>query len=455
MKKIFGNSRGQVIKTRGAGEFICSAANRGSRRRAAGAIRGRSSGQVLVLVTLGIVVLIAFAGLAVDVGQFWSARRNMQTAADAAAIAGATALRLNQSPTPAADAVSSTNGFKDSTNNVTVTVNNPPAAGVYAGNASYVEVIVSQPQPAYFLRALGYTTVGVSVRSVASSVNGPACLYALDPSASGAVTVNGSSDATLTCGAIVDSSSSSAAISNGGSGFTATNIGVSGGVSGSGFTPTPVTGIAPAPDPLSYLQPPAFNPSVCDYTNLHAGTNGSSNCTVKGLSASCLNPGVYCGGIQVSGNNPVVFNPGATGVFVLLGGGLKVTADKADISGSGVMFYNTFSATYPYGAIDLGGSETAKLSAPISGPYEGILFFQDRSVAVGSAGSSIAGSSSSTFDGAIYFSTTNVSYSGSSSSGGYTIIVADTVSVSGNTTLSGNYSSLLNGSPIKATALYE
>jgi hypothetical protein len=92
---------------------------------------------------------------------------------------------------------------------------------------------------------------------------------------------------------------------------------------------------------------------------------------------------------------------------------------------------------------------------PTSGTYEGILFFQDRSVPVGSKGSTITGASGSTFDGAIYFSTTAVAYSGSSSSDGYTIIVADTVSISGNSTLGDNYSSLADGDPIKATALYE
>ena len=432
MKTIVSNSHRPiaVFKTRRTGETV-------------GAMRG-SSGQVLVLVTMGIVMLTAFAGLAVDVGQLWSARRHMQTAADAAAIAGATALRLGNTPTAAADAITSTNGFTDGSENVTVTVNNPPASGVYAGNASYVEVIVSQPQPTYFMRVLGYNSMGVSTRSVASSVNGPACLYALDPTASGAVTVGGSSTSTLACGAIVDSNASNALNSNGGGSLTASNIGVNGGVSGSGFTPTPVTGVAPAPDPLSYLQAPTFNPGACDVTGTdHVGAGGTG--------ITYLNPGVYCGGIQVSGNNPVVFNPGV----YFLEGGLKVTATKANISGNGVMFYNTQSSKYPYGEISLSGSNTAKFSAATSGTYEGILFFQDRSIPIGSKGSTITGASGSFFDGAIYFSTTDVTYSGSSSSGGYTIIVADTVTVSGDSTLSDNYSSLSDGSPIKATALYE
>jgi hypothetical protein len=433
MKKTLGNHRrhSSVFKTGRTGGTV-------------GAMRG-ASGQVLAIVTLGIFVLMAFVGLAVDLGQFWSVRRHMQTAADAAAVAGATALRRSGSASAAAAAASLTNGFANGTNHVTVTVHNPPSAGVYAGNTNYVEVIVSQPQPTYFMRALGYASIPVSTRSVASSISGPACLYALDPTDSGTVTVSGSSTATLTCGAIIDSSSSSALSSNGGGTLTATNIGVNGGYSGSGFTPTPVTGVAPAPDPLSFLPAPTgWSASQCTAatTNVHAGTS-------KGTTT--LQPGVYCGAIQVSGNNPVVFS---SGVYILLGG-MKVTASKANVSGTGVMFYNTSTSAFPYGIIDLGGSETANFSAPTTGTYAGILFFQDRSVAVGTAGSNITGASGSAFDGTVYFPTTNVNYAGNSSSTGYTIIVAYTFSVKGNSKLSDNYSSLGGGSPLKSTALYE
>jgi Putative Flp pilus-assembly TadE/G-like len=440
MTTSFGGSRRHTpaVATRRAGAVT---------NAVAGAMSG-SSGQVLVLVTMGIVMLTAFAGIAVDVGQFWSARRHMQTAADAAAIAAAVAVREGNTPTAPADAITSQNGFTNGSNNVTVTVNNPPKSGPYTGNASYVEVIVTQPQPAYFLRALGYDSLGVSVRSVASSVNGPACLYALDPTASSSASFGGTSTATLDCGAIIDSNNSYALTSNGGGVLTASNIGVNGGYSGGGFTPTPVTGVAPSPDPLAYLAEPTYG-STCDYTN---AKNKPSNCTKNGVASYCFSPGVYCGGIQVNGNIPVFFS---SGTYILLGGGLKVTATNANMSGTNVMFYNTYNSTYSYGAISLSGSNVTNLSAPTTGTYAGILFFQDRSVPLGSSTSKITGASGSTFDGAIYFPTTYVDYAGSSSSNGYTIIVADEVSIIGNSTLLDNYSSLPGGDPIKATALYE
>ena len=52
-------------------------------------------GQVLVTTMCCMGILLGALGLAVDVGVLFHARRNMQTAADAAAMAGATELYYN------------------------------------------------------------------------------------------------------------------------------------------------------------------------------------------------------------------------------------------------------------------------------------------------------------------------------------------------------------------------
>jgi hypothetical protein len=83
------------------------------------------------------------------------------------------------------------------------------------------------------------------------------------------------------------------------------------------------------------------------------------------------------------------------------------------------------------------------------------LFFQDRSIAAGSAGSGVVGNSSSTLDGALYFPTTTHTYTGNSSASGYTIIVANKWVDTGNSSFGSNYTSLANGSPIKGIVLSE
>jgi len=245
---------------------------------------------------------------------------------------------------------------------------------------------------------------------------------------------------------LVDSSSSSGLTVVGHVSITAPNIGVVGGYSEGGsctLTPTPKTGVITATDPLSQVAAPTVG--SCAHTNFSLnGSSGSSGSPYQ------LYAGTYCGGISVHGNAVLHFNPGT---YVLAGGGMDISANTT-MTGAGVTFYNT-TGTGGYGGITLNGNTTANFSAPTSGPLTGILIFQDRSIPTTGAGSTITGNASSTFDGAIYFPTTTVSFKGNSSASGYSIVVANMLTLSGNASLGSNYSSLTGGSPIKGTILAE
>ena len=47
---------------------------------------------------------------------------------------------------------SAANGFPDGARGITVTINNPPQSGPYAGNTDYIEAIVAQDQGTAFMR---------------------------------------------------------------------------------------------------------------------------------------------------------------------------------------------------------------------------------------------------------------------------------------------------------------
>ncbi len=116
----------------------------------------RESGQIVYLAAISLVMLLGFSALAVDIGMLYSTRRRMQTAADAAAIAGATALRDGQDYTQGRRAtLRSFNGFTNSQNNVTVTVSEPTLPSPYPSGVTYVEVDITQTVPTYFLRDAG------------------------------------------------------------------------------------------------------------------------------------------------------------------------------------------------------------------------------------------------------------------------------------------------------------
>jgi hypothetical protein len=198
-----------------------------------------------------------------------------------------------------------------------------------------------------------------------------------------------------------------------------------------------------ASDPLAYVQAPTVG--SCAHTNFRlSGTTGSVTTPYE------LYAGTYCGGIAVTGNAWMHFN---SGTYVLAGGGMNISSNTV-MTGTAVTFYNT-TGTGGYGAISMNGNTSANLSAPTSGPLAGILFFQDRSIPSTAASSTISGNSTSTFDGALYFPTTQVTFGGNSSANGYSIVVADRLMLSGNSTVGNNYSSLSNGSPIRGTILAE
>jgi uncharacterized membrane protein len=173
------------------------------------------SGQVLPMAALCIGLLMGFMALAIDVGLLYRAKRNMQIAADAGAVDGAAELAVGDI-SAAGNAGAALNGFANGVNGATVTVNNPPLSGAYAGTKNYVEVIVSQSEPVFFMKVFGFGAVNVSARAVATDVPSPTCIYTLSSASAGSsdspvggVYVTGSADLNLpSCGIIDDGTGS-------------------------------------------------------------------------------------------------------------------------------------------------------------------------------------------------------------------------------------------------------
>lgn len=410
---------------------------------------GGEEGQT-VLLALSLVMLLGFVGLVVDLGFLRYAERHMRSAADAGALgAAADMLYSNNSGgvVAAGKADASKGGFSDGVNGVTVNVYNPPNDGPHscANDANcnqYVEALISQNQPTFFMRALNINSVPLSGRAVAwMAGNGTGCVYALDPTTNNAFVVSGGSTKITApkCDILVDSDSSNSAYVASGGGCVASMIGVVGGDQWDGDCTKPILGIVPAGDPLAYVQAPAVGscpnpppslPTGCTYQN-----NGGLKCTAT--PPTDLQPGTYCSGITVDSPATVTF---AAGTYVLNGGGFTVQGG-ANVIGNGVTFYNTgdASGSTEYKPVVISGGSTTSLTAPTSGSLAGILFFQDRNIPSSFTGPSgpqntISGGSGSVITGALYFSTTPLVISGGSSLSAFTLTVAavaDTFTVSG------------------------
>jgi hypothetical protein len=140
----------------------------------------RGRGQVLVLFALSIVVLFSFAGLAFDIGRFYSEKRFLQNAADAAALAAANALTRGATDAEArteAKAVLTRNYLSDPTGKSAAL---PPDTPVYesghAGDPAYltngilinggdVRVAIQNPVDWTFGRVAGFSTNTIGGRA--------------------------------------------------------------------------------------------------------------------------------------------------------------------------------------------------------------------------------------------------------------------------------------------------
>ncbi len=392
-------------------------------------------GQTMIVTALCIASLCGMAGFAVDVGALFRAKRNIQTAADAAAVAGADESKYGDW-SGAAQAAATQNGFTNGTGGVTVTVHNPPSSG---SHASGVEVIITVAEPTYFMKVFHLTSMNVSARAVAGLVAGSGCIYTLDTSGTD-IGLTGTADLSMpNCGILVDSAASNAIRMTGSSGITAASIGIVGGVSAGSNTsmnPSAITGIAPAPDPLSWMPVPTFTSASC-LPDPHKTGTGSVTL------GPAISGGTVCyNGLSVSGNGSVTLTPG----LYIINGGFSMTGGGT-ISGTGITFF----LAAPNGSASLSGSGSLNISAPTSGTYNGILFFEDPA---DSNAMSITGSTGSNLAGIFYAPSAALTMTGSSGANIYADLVVSSLSMTGTSNFQ-NYSTINSNEPLQTATLTE
>jgi Flp pilus assembly protein TadG len=541
--------------------------------------RNKQAGQSLLMIAFSMVAFIAMMGLAIDMGYVRYMQRQIQTAADNAALAGAIQIPYANTVgigattvTTAALSASAEDNFTDGVNGVKVNVCEPPnTSGAYGacpstpfagtGGATLctvcAEVTVTDTQvPTFFSQNFGapkYLTL--SATSIAEgSLN---CIYGLDTTSGGAMSLL-LAVVDSTCG-MVDNSNLNGllgAICAPSFQLVGKNNVFLGGLFGcnAGFRrATPVKIAAPVPDPFAYLasEAPTLTSAPAPYGNPPANTCSAKAAATIITTSMKITPntapfsnGLECGGLEflpgsdvaititftpgtymIVGNanagigaiqthsrfgegNVIVnfgsgtyyliggindsfgfgssFNFNATqgtpSLFVLYGGGVTFTGNGGNNggtvgAGNGVTFYNTgiagtFSPTgcvTCYGAInsyfdwtafcnglDPHGHNYCGLVAPTSGPYAGILFWQDPNNTVNANFVADVNFGGDIYhEGAYYFPgnsagsnpTVNFDFDFGSSAN-YTYLVARDISWALNFTFNRNTSSLPNGSPL-------
>lgn len=332
-------------------------------------------------------------------GVGYSSRAKTQAAADSASYAAAIAHLLDHTSNEKARAkayeMAAENGYTNSGDS-SVVVNIPPQSGPHRGDSFYVEVVIKDRQNTYFANVVGREFWDVAGRSVAtaSTTPKPYGIISLHPSACKALEVDGNTDIKIKgAGTFTQSKCATNAFHTQGSilAETADNDVVGGWSLGGSVTPYPGKAY-PIVDPLINLPAPIAPTSPVQACPTFSGTSGTKvlqpgvyNCTISPSSQWGLEfmPGNYkiTGGISVQGKGNVTFGKG---IYTIEGSGLSLTGN-GKIVGEEVMFY------IKQGAVKLTGTGETHLTAPTSGTYEGVVFFQARnnSTQVFMAGNSI------------------------------------------------------------------
>lgn len=417
------------------------------------------------MTSLSLFVMLGMMGLVVDLGYGYYRREAAQTASDAAAAAmiqaaiqlspnsqscgssavwcGSPAGTAANCPATAPATLSTAfdygckmaelNGFATTgRQTVSIQANTSSSAPTVPGTTvSYWATVRISESGLPFFGSPGNGVLSSSSRSTAAIVGSSAsisndCLYVLNGTAKDALNMgNGIHVTTSSCGVYVNSNNSEAALVTGGAVLKSTTFNSVGGVAhpngGCINTPTggcnslvPTTGATAVADPFASL--PAPTPTTpC--------INGTY--TAWQPSAYQLSPGTYCNFNLANGMSAVM----APGIYIINGSsGFNVANGGGTLTATGgVMIYLTGGAQ-----VNIANGSSVTLTAQSSGPYQGVLFYQDRTQTAGT--SYFAGGANQKLTGSLYFpkSLLNIDNGSNTSTLG---IVAGSVNFQGGATI--------------------
>lgn len=367
-------------------------------------------GSVAVMTAILLTPMLGAVALVTDGSTWLLEQHRLQIAADAAAHAAAMQLTNTafQTNSPSAFATLVANEAKAATGGGTlIGTMATPTISVGSGYAS-VTVTLTSTADTFFASAIK-VTAGTLHATATAGLTAGTCVLTLSPTGQ-SLTVGGTygsgSIKTSGCSVFSNSSSSSAIyVSTTPTSINAvsSSIGTHGGYKDdkgctgtSCFSSVPVTGATAQTDPMiakNYALPSTGN---CTYTNYTA--------TAYKSTAYALQPGTYCGTTAIGGNGST--DTFAPGTYVFTG---NVTINGANITqASGVTFVVTgATSSANAGTFTWTNNSAATLTAPTTGAYAGLLFWQTcaSGAASGSNGNGLIdfnGGSTLTASGTVY-----------------------------------------------------
>ena len=308
-------------------------------------------GNVGITFGLTIVPAVMFVGGAIDFSNAYKTKSRIQNASDAAVLAGTAMPSGTTSQARRAQTLAVFNANLTGVGAITPVITISP-------NGKTVSVVASTGVNTAFLKLARIDTLSVGGSSSGSVAYTPSttssttsttttgeigkvCLLALDPSATNGFIAQGTPNVNYTnCWAHTNSTSTSAIAGGGSAVVVGAGHSAVGGVTSNAvgvYSPAAVGAKAVIRDPFATVG--AYVTPYSSYTPTFTPPAISTTCTASNISlkknAFTLDPGRYCGGINIQAGATVTFNPG---VYIIDNGEFNVQSGST-ITGSNVVFY--------------------------------------------------------------------------------------------------------------------
>jgi len=378
-------------------------------------------GNMLIIGGMALPLLVGAAGLATDTIQWTLWKRELQRAADSAAIAGVYervnadgATTTTESAIDRDLALNDHTGIDEETGFPLITY---PADSGDMQNQVSVTLAVR--------KNLGFSGMFMDqaplIRASATAASVPPtdnfCVVSLEDTSATGIEGSGNADVEFDCGMITNSVSTNAATAKGSSHIKATVVAASGGIQESGnwdvdkydpYTPA-------LDDPYEELEVDQSEKDECLNNKQAAivGTSAGSNYNISGT---------YCvPSISVNSNRSATITGTGAGAVVLVDAGNVVVRGNLTVVNATIVLTNSSaSETATIGTFDANAQAAVSLTAPTTGKWAGMAVYQDRRAvpdtgSIASAPNKVNGGASGNVTGVLYFPKQSLAFLGNAS----------------------------------------
>ena len=413
-------------------------------------------GNTIAIAAAAMPLVIGAAGLATDTIQWTLWKRQLQRAADSAAIAGVydrynAGGHTDNTTTAVTHDLTLNNRTWMGLKTGYPQVNFPADSGVMTDQVQ-VTLAIQQPLPfsSFFMSAA--PTIYAKSTAALLPQGGDACFEALDKSAVTALNFTGNAGIEAPdCDGFSNASGSNTSVAKGSSNVHLNTIGGVGGIqASSNFNVSAYRPYSPAlDDPFEDVNPSSSDMHCAGHWETHGHTTSWVNDTLTestDMANSFAADGVThanCWTSMSVTSNTTLNVPANFGPIYINGGDATIQGNFSCTACTIVLTNSDPSSTATIGNIKVNAGSDINMTPPTDGTFKGIAIYQDRRAAFCTQCNKINGNSGSIIQGALYFPSQELEYNGTGNTTAQcTMFVAKRLNFSGNSATSNKFKKL-------------